>query len=249
MRNENKGEGIMNLEQFLNQIPNLNYRDIHLHNLTEILQNGESPSRYYNFLGSGSYKEVYKLNHDYVVKFCSVDNPTEEECKLYKIAQKELQEANIFLPVYCYYFNENEKVDLLEVCDEYYEYDEELDEEVPHPIYAISLEIQPIIECTLEQASNWYDEYDEALFKITDEQIAEVLQIWNQCDKITLFPESDKVFWIFNIYLNYGEINLNIIAQFFDKYNITDWHAENIGWIKQNDKLLPVIFDYFSNVE
>lgn len=249
MRNENKGEGIMNLEQFLNQIPNLDDYDTHLHNLTAILQNGESPSDYYNFIDSGAFKEVYQLNNNYVVKFCSTENPTQEEHKLYQIAHNELEENNIFLPVYCYYFNQNEHVDLLEVSDGYYSYDETSGEEKYNPMYATALEIQPVIECTLDQASNWCEDYDEELFSATSEEVLNMLVIWNQYDNFYLYLNNDEVFWAFSILYNYGEAGLKAIAQFFNKYYITDWHSENIGWIKQNDKLLPVIFDYFSNVE
>lgn len=238
----------MNLEQFLNQIPNLNYRDIHLHNLIEILQNGAEPSDYYRFINSGAYKEVYKLNGNYVIKFCSFENPTEEECKLSHIAQQELKENNIFLPVYCYYFKENEQVILKEILGEEY-YDEELEEECRYPITAVSLEIQPIIECTLDEVCNWNSEYDEELLNATSAQILEVLEIWNQYNPLFLFAHNDKAFWVYNIGRIYGAEGLNAIAQFFVKYHITDWHSENIGWIKQDDKLLPVIFDYFSNLQ
>lgn len=249
MRNENKGEGIMNLEQFLNQIPNLDDYDTHLHNLTAILQDGENPSDYYDFINSGAFKEVYQLNNNYVVKFCSVKNPTQEEHKLYQIAHNELKENNIFLPVYCYYFNKNENINFPKISDGYCSYDEISEEEKFDPMYATALEIQPIIECTLDQAANWCEDYDEELFSATSEELLNILAIWNQYDNLYLYPNNNEVFWVFSIFYNYGEAGLKAIAQFFTKYYITDWHSENIGWIKKNNKLLPVIFDYFSNVE
>ena len=233
----------MNLEQFLNQIPNLDDYDTHLHNLTAILQDGENPSDYYDFIDNGAFKEVYQLNNNYVVKFCSVENPTQEEHKLYQIAHNELKENNIFLPVYCYYFNKNENINFPKIFDEISE------EEKFNPMYATALEIQPIIECTLDQAANWCEDYDEELFSATSEELLNILAIWNQYDNLYLYPDNNEVFWVFSILHNYGKAGLKAIAQFFTKYYITDWHSENIGWIKQNDKLLPVIFDYFSNVE
>lgn len=212
----------------------------------------------FELLGSGSYKEAYALNDDFVIKFASHYNDTYEEKRLYNLAIDECVDE-IFLETYFYdipegqyptlfYLEEcsisesyaREKEDLYEVTeDDRYDYD------TIHP-KADTIIIQAYAEFTVADRAyeNFkYNKLDYAknpiINKVDGSEVAH--------EEARKFSVSSKD-WLQAILDIYGIDTFLSMADFFDRYNMSDLHSENIGYIVKNGIEFPVVLDWMSDI-
>lgn len=88
-----------NVQDMIARIPNLSDSEKEKLFLKIVAACEEGPDTILDFVGHGSFKECYKLNDDYVIKFCSCANPTEQERFLLEAAAR-YGVIDIFLPSY-----------------------------------------------------------------------------------------------------------------------------------------------------
>jgi hypothetical protein len=212
----------------------------------------------FELLGSGSYKEAYALNDDFVIKFASHYNDTCEEKRLYNLAIDECVDE-IFLETYFYdipegqyptllYLEEcsvsesyaREREDLYEVRD-----DGDRDYDTIHP-KADSIIIQAYAEFTVADRS-----YENFKYNKLDYAKNPII---NKADGSEVAHEEARKFsvsskdWLQAILDIYGIDTFLSMADFFDKYNVSDLHSENIGYIVKNGIEFPVVLDWMSDI-
>ena len=212
----------------------------------------------FELLGSGSYKEAYALNDDFVIKFASHYNDTYEEKRLYNLAIDECVDE-IFLETYFYdipkgqyptlfYLEEcsisesyaREREDLYEIAeDDRYDYD------TIHP-KADTIIIQVYAEFTVANRPYEHFKYNKLDYAKNP--------IINKADGSEVAHEEARKFsvsskdWLQAILDIYGIDTFLCMANFFDKYNMSDLHSENIGYIIKNGIEYPVVLDWMSDI-
>lgn len=208
----------------------------------------------FELLGSGSYKEAYALNDDFVIKFASHCNDTYEEKRLYNLAIDECVDE-IFLETYFYDIPEGQYPTLfyLEECSvsESYACEKESLYEVTEDYGTI----HPKADTIIIQAYAEFTVSDRAYenFKYNKLDYAKN-PIINKADGSEVAHEEARKFsvsskdWLQAILDIYGIDTFLSMADFFDKYNVSDLHSENIGYIVKNGIEFPVVLDWMSDI-
>ena len=212
----------------------------------------------FELLGSGSYKEAYALNDDFVIKFASHYNDTDEEKRLYDFAIEECVDE-IFLETYFYdipegkyptlfYLEEcsvsesyaREREDIFEVSEDSYN-----DYDIIHP-KANAIIIQAYADFTV--ADRRYEPFKYNKLDYAKNPII------NKADGSEITHEDARKFsvsskdWLQSILDIYGIDTFLCMADFFDKYNMSDLHSENIGYIVKNGIEYPIVLDWMSDI-
>ena len=55
----------------------------------EMIENCDSPSNWYDYMGHGAFKECYSLSDNYVIKFITSENDTNTEKMIARLAENE----------------------------------------------------------------------------------------------------------------------------------------------------------------
>lgn len=213
----------------------------------------------FELLGSGSYKEAYALNDDFVIKFASHYNDTYEEKRLYNLAIDECVDE-IFLETYFYDIPEGQYPTLfyLEDCSVSESYAREKSalykvyENSEYPEYS---EIHPKADTIIIQVYAEFTVADRPYehFKYNKLDYAKN-PIINKADGSEVaHEEAEKFFvsskdWLQAILDIYGIDTFLNMANFFDRYNMSDLHSENIGYIIKNGIEFPVVLDWMSDI-
>lgn len=240
--------------------------------LEQLIATQNCPNEYFDFLAHGAFKETYMLHHsdNYVVKFCSQQNDTETEKALLDAAKAE-GIGFAFIPTRFVNFHGLTcgMPMILEDYDgdsaQYWDSEQEtyIENEDWEGRYATALEIQPTLLYTVnsdEKHEYWRPEYaygeeahilggervepdhvlrDPAINPNTGEVIP--------YDIICNTDIRDKR-WIEQFVRFYGIDGLERLANFIQKYHVTDLHNSNIGYISGTalDTEVPVIIDWLS---
>ena len=189
-------------------------------NLAKTLFRRGCPEDYFGrTFGGGTYKEVYKVSPHCVIKFCSFDNPSEEEERLYNAAI-DAGFGHFFVPTF--FFN-------LPIALPSYYFDE-----YEYPL--TSMEIQ-YIATTVDDLGLRYTPYHEQHSIVAGRAIL----------SYSLIKKSRIHFnqWLKDAmtYYSYDKL-VDFIENFISYYDMSDLHSANIGYINGNQ---PVILDWLSD--
>ncbi|MBP9987931.1 MAG: hypothetical protein KBT46_00380 [Ruminococcus sp.] len=236
------------------------------------LLNNDNPRDYFPFIGHGSFKEAYQLPHcsNYIIKFCSYENRTDSEEKLYDIASRyDIKEA--FIPTWFVDFNNQFRCPLEEVTadssrNEYY--DSEIHDYVPDEwfegYWANALEIQPkacIMSTVSKDYYDCYRSYGVKSFyrygKTIDMYVAPAKDpIYNsEFGGVVPFKIVKKIGvhckeWLELFLQAYGANKFEKLADFCEKFEIHDLSVYNIGYYSKyvdgNEIKYPIILDWLS---
>ena len=234
-----------------------------------------NPDEYFDYLAHGAFKETYMLSSDnYVVKFCSQHNDTDAEQALLEAANEEGVGCAFIPTLFVNYHGHSTPMPNLEAdcdsdsCGTWDEkYDTWVENEDWEGRFATGLEIQPTILYTCNgRGERWSYErgYGEVRYfedgvthgpthiisdpaidpntgEIIPYEILEVLDIHNKT-------------WIEEYARLYTIAGLAKLADFCDKYHISDLHNGNLGFITSTalgidsptEYEVPVILDWLS---
>ena len=239
--------------------------------LLQLITTQNCPNEYFDFLAHGAFKETYMLHRsdNYVVKFCSQQNDTETEKALLEAARAE-GVGFAFIPTYFINFYgltcgmpfmlEDYDGDSDQIWNS--EKETYIENEDWEGRYATALEIQPTLNHTVTSDSeykywNFHYEYGENAAIINgvriepdhklhapaiDPNTGEVIPYGVLCDL-----QIHNKRWIEEFVRFYGINGLVQLANFVQKYRVTDLHNGNLGYIlAEDDTLRPVIIDWFS---
>lgn len=189
---------------------------------------------FFDFLSSGAFKETYSLNQDWVVKFCSTDNYTDDEARLIDAAWEE-DVGELFLP--SYFIPLDIHIPLYHLNGRYSDY--YCDDFSEMADYLI---IQPCITATSYNRGCELldDRFAHAYYKhpITDRKSGCAVSY-----TIAKHFSGQSKTWLQDVVNYYGMEVFIKFYHFIKKYKITDLHTENVGYFY--DK--PVIFDWCSD--
>ena len=199
-----------------------------------------TPDFAFDFLSNGSYKECYRVNiPGIVVKFASLDNPTEDEQEgMYLFHSKGFGD----ICVKTWFFDLPRNVDLVNLETEpnpdYMGYDDDCDEAWRYQqanVMIIQERATPMTEVSGADINElWRPEYEEDPI------------IWNE--KIIDFKTIQYIrdagrTWIEEFLREYGYDKLTKFVTLLDEECISDLRTANIGLTKEGK---PVIFDYIT---
>ena len=250
----------MNITQFLENISK-EYKEIEnipllAEKIERILNRDTSMEEEFEAIGTGSFKEAYELNDDYVIKFAAFFNNTEAEMDLNDKAIEECV-SDIFLPTWFYEIDSAKRplmflIDFDEAdyeCDDTDGFEKDEDEEgwVRYYPKASHIIIQPKIHRTVGSKSYQHLPYNKIEYyqkaAITDNETGEVIEY----EEVRKWQISSKD-WIQSVLDLYGIEQFMNIGKFLDDYDVSDLHSENIGYIEKDGVEYPVIFDCFSEI-
>lgn len=221
--------------------------------LIDIVENTSDPCSHLYYIGKGCFKATYELPHlnNYVVKFCSQKNPTQDEKAILEVAK--IENMNFaFCPTGFVDFY-GMTCDLDELIDDAYDNDDEAqiyDEEAGEWIdnedwcgrYATALEIQPRVEKAGDTYwIYWRDYENEHGDPLTNPDTGEIVDY----DTIKTLNIASRE-WLERFLHLYGNTCLERLADFVCKYHIFDLHNDNIGYWYCDGVKLPVILDWLS---
>ena len=201
-------------------------------------------------IACGAFKECYKLNDDFVIKFATWDNCTEQEEILLNSAI-EADIAEIFLPTwYCYLESKGPNLLMLDTessnrwyYDEYNHTYVENDNWVDP--YTTCIIIQPCITYTVS-ASDYihlphnHIDYDNC--PIVDKNGNKI-----ELEAVSFLCVSSQT-WLQDMLNIYGIEFFNRFSQFVKDHDVHDLHTGNIGYYERKDgQIVPVIFDCLSS--
>lgn len=212
--------------------------------LKNIISSGEAPSLIFTLLGTGSFKECYDSGQtDWVMKFCTTENNTLDEQRLYS----EAIETGIGD-----LFPETKYIKL------------------PRLLPAIELETEGISEITSEGiVTAEYKMFDTLILQrkiITLELYDEAVNYNKSKDiddavlyeenpiiageyimPLRLFNTIDAPYrWLKEVLDYYGNEIFQAFCEFCEDNAIQDLHTGNIGYIIDDDQKIPVIIDWLS---
>lgn len=213
--------------------------------LRYLLEYGHSPETVWEFLDSGSYKEVYVPFHKapFVLKFCSSENDTAaEEEVISEASSRGLR--RFFVPTYFIKLPTSLPAVYLEAVWSYsgsssatWSESEARDQELDY------LEVQPRIR-VYQEPPYVNQQYD-------DECWAEV--VWGEdcncepvdpdiADRLRRFiPYAD---FAARLYQYYPNKLIEELVLFMEEFGISDLHGTNLGFMKEDGR--PVILDWMS---
>jgi len=214
-----------------------------LEGIEGIVSHGESIESHFDYVGCGSYKEVFELSDRFVLKFYGADNPTEkEQDNIYDAAENGF--GDMFAATYYFDLSEENYHPYAEFLDEIDnpDYDPEQDESPDNDPYMqvqfYGFCIQPLCH-----------EDNEAIgFTISsrEEYVKDVVIPGVSYDKIQKAC-IEKGHWLHAIAAKYGAQYLNDFLDFIWEYNICDLHSGNLGFfLNENGEYLPKIIDWQS---
>lgn len=240
--------------------------------LEQLIATQNCPNEYFDYLAHGAFKETYMLHrsHNYVVKFCSQQNDTETEKALLEAAKDEGMDW-AFIPTRFVNFHGLTcgMPFMLEDYDgdsaQYWDSEKEtyIDNEDWEGRYATALEIQPTLLYTVNSDENheyWLPEYayGEVAHIVKGERVERDPAINPNTGEVIPYDIirdtdiKDKR-WIEQFVRFYGIDGLERLANFIQKYHVTDLHNSNIGYISgaalglaDPDLEVPVIIDWLS---
>lgn len=215
--------------------------------LISCLNEGATPEEYFDRIGYGHFKECFYLAPHYVVKFCAIRNPTEDEFTLYKQAQGDGW-GDLFLPT--------EIVDLpmfipsavLEPDDTDECYNE--DTHMWEPVEEDNTQF-----CAVQfqyRAAPTYAGEDEPLFRSVYDSG------WDKCELKSFNGTPiarDQVQnldgipcrWITRFLELYGFNRLYAFDYWLERNRVWDLHSDNVGTTDLQGKAqLPIIMDWMS---
>lgn len=195
-------------------------------NLAKTLFRQDCPENYFGeMLGNGSYKEAYKVSPHCVIKFCTYDNPTEEEENLYNAAINE-GFGHFFVPTFFFHL----PIALPSFC---FEDDENY---YGSEFVLTDMEIQ-YVATTVEDLGLRYRSHKEKQSIVAGRAILSYALIKKS--------HIDYNKWLKDAmtYYSYDKV-VDFIENFIEYYGVIDLHSENIGYINGNQ---PVILDWMSS--
>lgn len=219
--------------------------------LRDVLEQRESPQIQYYPIATGAYKECYALTGapDYIVKFCSTKNRTQEEMDLLKAADA-AGLSFLFLPTYfvpitsmtlpAALLDENAMSNSSRWITTPNEQNvtENPDWKSPELSY---IEVQPKVSrlCAFKDAELTKGDYNED--PIEDEYGNEIpLEVvWD-----TQVYSRDWLIALINLY---GVDTLYMFVEFVKDHRLFDFHMHNLGYISKDGVDYPVILDWLSN--
>lgn len=210
---------------------------------------GTSLEEEFDFIENGSYKEVFALNEDFVVKFASQENTTELERGLLQKAKKE-EILELFIPTWFCPLNTTE-LSLNELNESSYDrlvYDSNNDTYVENenwePLRATYIILQPYVHKIV--AYHDIKKMPQTLLEYEKEPIYDSLGEKIEFEYINMFGV-DSYEWLKKIASLYGANFFRKAAFFIQENEITDLHNRNIGYYTTLEgKEIPVIFDWIS---
>lgn len=226
----------MDVEGFSNILREFNIYDEELVKKFEnMLNTKDSPSSYFDFIGSGAFKECYRLTEDFIIKFNSSDNPTDQEREILTAAEGAGLSA-IFLPTKfhelksctlpLYYLDECSSRYLDVTYDSYYH----TIKTNPNytPISFNSFFIQPFAKIgrmNPAKTSDWGPLIDENGDIISNDAVDFIARYWTR-----------------SVLSMYGKQFFYKMINFFEEKHIHDLHTGNIGYLDGK----PIIIDWMS---
>lgn len=245
--------------------------------LEQLIATQNCPNEYFDFLAHGAFKETYMLRRsdNYVVKFCSQQNDTETEKVLLDAAEAE-GVGFAFVPTRFVNFHGLTcgMPLMLEDYDgdsaQYWDFEKEtyIENEDWEGRYATALEIQPTLLYTVKSDEK-HEYWNPCRAYGEDVRFVEGGRI--EPDHVlrdpAINPNTGEVIpydiihdtgiedkrWIEQFVRFYRIDGLKRLAEFVQKYHVTDLHNNNIGYISgaalglaDPDLEVPVIIDWLS---
>lgn len=224
-----------------------------------VLNGFSHPEDIFDFIGSGMYKETYRLNHsrNYVVKFVSYTNDTAREIALMNaMAGKGI--SRFFIPSFFVNTLNMRSACLLRHLGGYTAEDLDDDEPIHDPSeyeecqYVI---IQPAIDGTAIDADAYMWDIYMAYHCDEDENPDSVPEDFGGLlydpltGEVIPYEEADAGIWsrrwVDSFLDTWGRKSYKNLHDFISEFEITDLHNGNLGWFCGK----PVIIDWYSDSE
>jgi hypothetical protein len=202
------------------------------------------PSRFFDIVAYGTYKECYDLSDNFIIKFCSPYNATEKEASILQTAMWEEMDK-MFVPseficldgacIPMTYLEDGERRSYYS--DYGYEDEEPTEVDITYFEYAI---IQPRVTKLVEDDNyKLLSSFENVYLKdpIVDYTTFEVIPY-----SALKWSSAYHLNWLQAILDCYGQDFFYDFLDFIDEEGIGDLHSSNIGFL--NDK--PVILDWLS---
>ena len=200
----------------------------------------------FSFIDHGAFKETYSLTDDLVIKFCSIDNNTNDEMYILDVATK-AGLNDIFLPTrqidvsdfaqHCF---------LSHIAQDYgrgYSYNSYYKDLNPE-YHADTVLIQKKIKNTYEEShgyvAHWVSDY--ALHPVSDSLTNRIVEYSYIRDTMNM----EAIDWLQSLMDNFGSEYFYSVGKFIKKHHIHDLHTSNVGYYTKGDKILPCIIDWLS---
>lgn len=218
--------------------------------LTDILLNGRSPFDIFSHIGSGSYKDCFVLNKDWVIKFVAGDNYSWEEMELCDAAQLKRVDA-LFL--------RTEYWGIPPIARQYEEYSDiclepdyiELDENGfpvvnsydPEDIYGY-IGVQRMADEFSSDDINPHLRYEDTRQSLITSKGQPVDSSQRRKEYLQVSAS-----WLQMVIDTYGDETYERFEDFCEQYNLYDLREVNLGVLPLNGDVVPVIIDFmYSNV-
>lgn len=233
----------VDLEKFTKMLDEVShYKPICEEDILNIVNNIEKTLKWgeiigFEYINSGSFKECYRLNDDFIIKFACIENYTEREQELLNYAKEEGVE-DLFLPTwFCPLdYSDIELTNLDSDCCYSYYYNGERRYYTESANYII---IQPMVTNVAIDLVNRYcynekDYYKTPLINKNNKGIVNYHLFQH-----LIIHNMDWLQQLLDCYdINY----LYKMKHFFNNYGVHDLHGGNIGYLNGR----PVILDWLS---
>lgn len=215
--------------------------------------NGEI-TNYFDYMACGAFKECYELGlPGWVIKFCCTRNCTELEQQILEDAARDNVD-HFFIPTYFIPIPAILVAQNLEPCTGNDRYDSYQHDWVPR--YPDSdnydmfnyVQIQPMVQIQehvpfnnfcrgVKEDGKWVTKYARLIDLVGDPIDSSTMS----CGDI------NSADWIQTAINAYGITSYKNLQNFVKKYQISDLHNENIGYLLQDGERFPVIVDWLSH--
>lgn len=244
-------------------LPPLGQYEKDIEEILECITTGSNPAEYFTPISHGAFKECYALNHsaNYVIKFCSQWNPTQDEIGILD-ASESFYIRSLFIPSYFIPFHGFTcPVQSLEEVgydhESRYAWDEKKDDyvedpewEAPYFNYAI---IQPRIAITCDEdpleEGDWYV---YSVYRPQGESTKNRRYLHDSNNTIIPYHKVSNIdinsySWLTAVISRYGEDTVYLLNDFITEYQISDLSLQNIGYIRNKyGHSCPIIIDWMS---
>lgn len=222
--------------------------DRFLTDIRGLLHEQTSPNYYFDPIAAGAYKECYCTSmENWVIKFASGDNPTEAEQQILNLA-KEWGIGKVFLPTFfiklpnplpmgmldpsycCNYGNSCESPSCTD-CS----YNVEV--EGSKLTYAI-IQMRAIVQTDLSFDDFYDHDYNKFPLHFNDGALVD--------EFFVLRLEIKSITWLGEAIRIYGDAFVKRLYEFVVKFDISDLHNDNIGYVSTSEGEMPIILDWMS---
>jgi hypothetical protein len=227
-------------------------------NITSLIRNGGTPADYFEVIAHGAFKECYEGLGDWVIKFASLHNATAAEKQLLDAA-RDAGLSWMFSHTLFIDLPRNLRTTMLEEADYTCIHDESLGE-CPHNCsicqWNVTEENNPLayILNTVELQPRGYAASDNDYIS---------LPYWEaDYNKNPIYYQDGSVVphrilsdigivsqnWAEDFINTYGDTNFHKFIAFADKFQLSDLHAANTGYVKTAAGTMPILLDWLSNL-